>query len=117
MTDSKEPLLDQSVLDSLLGSVEPAAMPVLMQSLEREIGDSEAGILETAGKLDWALLEVKAHALKSATASFGAMRLSALLLLMEENARETQDAVVLSQQCSDLTALVCETREVFGWSK
>lgn len=116
MTDRKEPLLDQSVLDGLLGSVDPAAMPVLMQSLEQEIGDAEADIIETAGKLDWALLEVKTHALKSATASFGALRLSALLLQMEENARETQDEVALVRQCSDLTVLIGETRKVFGWS-
>jgi len=116
MTDSEEPLLDQGVLDTLLGSVEPAAMPVLMQSLEQEIGDAEVGILEAASQLNWNLLEVKTHALKSATASFGAIRLSTHLLQMEENAREKQDTSVLSQQCLDLTTLISKTRKVFGWS-
>jgi len=110
------PLLDQAVLDGLLGSVDIADMPILMRSLEQEIGAAEIDIIEVAEKLDWDLVEVKTHALKGATASFGALRLSALLLAMEENAREDQNTVVLSEQCKRLSVLIDQTRKVFGWS-
>lgn len=108
-------VLDQKVLDTLLIGIGADAAPHLMASLREEITASQCIITERAQSLDWHMIEVKSHALKSAAASFGAMRLSAVCRGIEENARSAHDGALLNRQCDDLANVIDATRQAFGW--
>lgn len=115
MTKDQPSILDQSVLDSMTAGISSADVDMLLSSLEREITLTYQMINEARAGNDWHMLEVKAHALKSAAASFGAMRLSAVCLSIEHNAQTERDNEGLEKQCLELVTVINDTRSAFGW--
>jgi len=86
MTDKLQ-ILDVAVLDVLKVDVGAESLPVLVNSLISEIRSGEARLVEYLNIDDAALLENQAHALKSATLSFGAVKLGDICLRLEDCAK------------------------------
>lgn len=114
MTDDL-PILDSTVLGQLRADVGADAMPVLMGALQRELSASSATIVSALDAADFALLETTAHALKSSTASFGAMRVSAMCLKLELAARAHDDTEDIKQLLPALDHAVSEINSIFGF--
>lgn len=109
------PLLDSAVLGQLRADVGADAMPVLMGALRRELSASSAIIVSAIEAADFALLETTAHALKSSSASFGAMRVSAVCLKLELAARAHDDTEDIKQLLPALDHAVSEISSLFGF--
>lgn len=114
MTDDM-PLLDSAVLGQLRTDVGADAMPVLMDALRRELSTSSATIVSAIEAADFALLETTAHALKSSSASFGAMRLSAVCLKLELAGNAHDDTEEIKKLLPALDQAVSEISGVFGF--
>ncbi|NVJ98803.1 MAG: Hpt domain-containing protein [Alphaproteobacteria bacterium] len=69
------PLVDKPVLDRLAAEVGKESAAFLLDSLKAEIKSTGSKLAVHANTGDLEMLEVQAHALKSAVRSFGAMRL------------------------------------------
>jgi len=114
MTDDV-PLLDFAVLGQLRADVGADAMPVLMGALRRELSTSSATIVSAIEAADYALLETIAHALKSSSASFGAMRVSTVCLKLELAAHAHADIEDIKRMLPALDHAVAEISDIFGF--
>lgn len=81
------PILDATVLAKLKADVGDDAAVFLIDSLIKEIRSAQTTLTEYVRTNDMHLLENQAHALKSATRSFGALRLGAICAALEEGAK------------------------------
>lgn len=115
MTEDVPLLWDQSVFDAMTVGVSESDIVLLLSSLEREIAITHQMINDAAVQNNWHMIEVKAHALKSAAASFGAMRLSAVCLRIEQNAQDHRSKERLQNQTEELNSVIGDTRKAFGW--
>lgn len=110
-------LLDQSVVDQLRDDVGEDALEMLMTAFRKEIS-SAAELLRGAFEADdLDQLEIRAHALKSAAATFGAARLSGACLAVETAAREGLDHSTLETHLDTLILAIAATMSAFGWSE
>jgi len=114
---SKPPILDPSVIGQLRSDVGADAMPVLMDALRREFSMSIATIRSSFEGSDLALLETTAHALKSSSASFGALRLSEACLKLEEAARSKVDKAEIKALISTMEHAIVEVSPLFGFDR
>ncbi len=107
------PIKDDAVLAQLARDVGDDALPVLMKALAKELTQSAETIHKSLGSADYALLETTAHALKSATASFGALRLSEVCKSIEFAARDGSAADHLAALVAQLDCAIAEAREAY----
>lgn len=108
------PLRDADTLAQLTHDVGEEAMPVLMAAFGKELSSSAGVIHDSFQCGDLALLETTAHALKSATASFGALHLSEVCKAIEFAARDGVDQSLLSPLLQQMDGLISETRKAYG---
>lgn len=112
--NSELPLSDPDTLAQLTRDVGEEAMPVLMAAFDKELSSSADVIHDSFQRRDLALLETTAHALKSATASFGALRLSEVCKAIEFAARDGVDQSSLPPLLRQMDDLILETRMAYG---
>lgn len=95
--DSAASVLDAACLDQLraLDPVGGSFLQRVLQTYQRSLGTQEAAIGQAFGVGDTAALSHAAHALKSASASVGALQLSRLCAQMEQAVREAQPELLL----------------------
>ncbi len=94
--------LDREILERLmtqLGSEGPA----LVARYRQRLGDTAQGVEEARGRGDMGSIAAQAHALKSASAMFGAVRLSSTSEALEKAARGNREA-----EAADLSNRVVE---------
>ncbi len=111
---SELPLRDPETLEQLVSDVGAETMPILMSAFGKELSSSAEVIHDSFERRDLALLETTAHALKSATASFGALRLSDVCKTIEFAARDGSDPDCLQPLLEQMDGLISKTREVYG---
>ncbi|TNE67081.1 MAG: Hpt domain-containing protein [Alphaproteobacteria bacterium] len=113
MIGGHAPLVDRPVLNRLTADVGKESAAFLLSSLRREIESSGAALREhlDAGELDQ--LEIKAHALKSAARSFGAMRLGEICLALEDAARTEREVPEIERLLAKFYAVSTETLLAF----
>lgn len=114
---AKPPILDPSVIGQLRSDVGADAMPVLMDALRREFSTSIVTIRSSFENEDYALLETTAHALKSSSASFGALRLSQACLRLEEAAHVRAEKAELKTLISAMEHAIVEVSPLFGFNR
>lgn len=107
------PIKDDAVLAQLARDVGEDALPMLMQALAKELIQSAETIHRSLVSADCALLETTAHALKSATASFGALRLSDVCKSIEFAARDGSAADDLASLVVQMDGVIVETRKAY----
>lgn len=113
MTEER-PIRDNAVLAQLTSDVGEEALPILMQALAAELSKSMQTIREALGAQDFELLETTAHALKSATASFGAVALSDVCLSLEMASRDHAGTADFPGLLRDLDHLAAQTRSAYN---
>lgn len=111
-----DPVLDSTVLARLKADVGDKTTDVLLQSLRHEIDVAVHEIRAGVAHQDWTAVETKAHALKSAAATFGAGRLSAVCREIEMAARSGTEGAVSNRLTSEFVAVVAETCAAYGWN-
>lgn len=87
-----EPVLDNASLDQLR-ALDPQGGSFLkrvLQTYQRSLTAQQTSIDQALTAADWQALSHAAHALKSASASVGALQLSALCAKLEQRVRESQ---------------------------
>ncbi|WP_022980289.1 Hpt domain-containing protein [Ideonella sp. B508-1] len=94
--DSAASVLDAACLDQLraLDPVGDSFLQRVLQTYQRSLGAQEAAIGQAFGAGDTAALSHAAHALKSASASVGALQLSRLCAQMEQAVRDAQSELL-----------------------
>lgn len=87
-----EPVLDKASLDQLraLDPLGGSFLKRVLQTYQRSLTAQQGGIDQAFAAADWQALSHAAHALKSASASVGALTLSALCARMEQGVRESR---------------------------
>lgn len=78
------PVIDWSALDRLAEQTDPSILPSLVATYLTEVGNRRIRMADGLSRRDWNVLEREAHALKSASHSFGAVRLAELLEAIEQ---------------------------------
>ncbi|MCA6217945.1 Hpt domain-containing protein [Ideonella sp. B7] len=87
-----EPVLDNASLDQLR-ALDPhggSFLKRVLQTYQRSLTQQQQGIDQAFGAGEWQALSHAAHALKSASASVGALQLSSLCARMEQGVREAR---------------------------
>lgn len=107
------PLVDKPVLDKLAAEVGAESAAYLLDSLKDEIISSGSKLTVHASSGDFDLLEVQAHALKSAVRSFGALRLGDACQAIE-HAAKTESTPQLDGLLKDFQTISAETLEAFS---
>ena len=112
---SEARLKDDAVVQQLSQDVGEDVFPALTQAFKEEIEGCTTTLRKSLAEADLALFETTAHALKSAAASVGALRLSDICRELEAAARDnvTQDA--LKNLLDDYLRVVEQTNEAFGF--
>lgn len=111
------PILDPSVIGQLRTDVGADAMPMLLDALRREFSTSIVTIRSSFESNDLALLETTAHALKSSSASFGALRLSAACLKLEEAAYAKVEKSELQALITAMEQAIVDVSPLFGFKR
>jgi HPt (histidine-containing phosphotransfer) domain-containing protein len=109
-------VLDNAALARLKADVGDKTANILLQSLRQEIDDAVLDIEAGVAKRDWCAVETKAHALKSAAATFGAQRLSMVCRDIEMAAKTGTNGAVSDKLTSEFVAVVAATCTAFGWA-
>jgi HPt (histidine-containing phosphotransfer) domain-containing protein len=112
-------VINQKTLDALAREVGSSTIPVLVKSLCDEIKSGIRNFNTYFTNEDWRALEVEAHALKSATLSFGAEKISDTCRSIEYSIKEnrpqdvTEQFIVDYRNCADetITALEVSSRK------
>ncbi len=107
-------VLDKSVLNRLIADVGKDTAVLLLQSLKKEIENATVSLDEYLQTRDMAQLENQAHALKSAVRSFGAMRLGACCLALEEAGKHGIEPVEIKKMIQDFESVSVETLSALG---
>ena len=84
------PLLDQGTLQSLKCDVGEKTFGLLVASMRRELSNGDSDLRAACEASDWSALERQAHALKSASRTFGAERLGQACERLEAAARDQE---------------------------
>ena len=108
-------LKDDRVLVQLAHDVGEETVPILLASFQKEILTSRQTIRDCLDTGDFALMETTAHAFKSVSASFGALRLSEACLAIELAAKERANAQQLKTLVDGLEPVVNATVDVFDF--
>lgn len=108
------PVLDKKILAKLCSDLGEESADFLIKSLVKEIHNSEAVIVEYADTRNMHMLENQAHALKSAVRSFGALKLGADCLALEESAKAGKNASEIAKLIADFKFTAAETLKVFA---
>lgn len=111
-----KPLLDTSVIDRLSLDVGADTTKMLLESLKNEIEQSGQKIMDHLSNKDCRLLEIQAHALKSAARSFGALQLGESCLALEEAARAS-DFQTLERLIKDFKNISAATLHEYGFKE
>lgn len=108
-------LKDDKVIERLKLDVGEDVLPVLMQAFKGEIASSTDTLNKSLARSDFALFETTAHALKSAAASFGALRLSDICREMEMAAKGGSPGDLLEGLLETFRSVAEQTNETFGF--
>ena len=88
MTENENEAIDAAVLDQLAQDIGLETLPLLVDKLVAEMAPRTKSILEATLHQNADLVAREAHILKSTTASFGALQISACARQMEELAHK-----------------------------
>jgi len=91
------PLIDRATLYRLTLDVGEENAIMLLGSLKAEILASQKKLEKYLALQEWALFENQAHALKSASRSFGAMQLGEACMVLEQAAKEARYAYLKTE--------------------
>ncbi len=86
MMSGQFPILDLEVIDQLAKDVGVETMSMLLASLTEEIQSTQQALTQFFEEGNMVQLGIRAHALKSAARSFGAMQLGEMCALLEKEA-------------------------------
>ena len=112
---SDAPLKDDAVVQQLSQDVGEDVFPVLKQAFKEEVEGCTTTLRKTLAEVDLALFETTAHALKSAAASVGAMRLSDICRELEAASRDNASQDTLKNLLDDYLRVVEQTNQAFGF--
>ncbi len=107
------PVRDPAPLLRLEADVGSDVIPMLINAFEKELATTATSIHTSFAENNLSLLETKAHALKSAAASLGAMVLSDVCRSLELAARDKADLQTIEDMIGSLDIALRETREAF----
>lgn len=107
------PLLERPILAKLEVDVGAESAAFLIQSLKDEIRTGQSVLVQYAADDDMHQLETQAHALKSAARSFGALRLGAACMAIEEQARSATGKQVLGALLDEFGEVSAATLAAF----
>ncbi|WP_417519420.1 Hpt domain-containing protein [Minwuia sp.] len=88
------PLLDDGILADMAGGSGDDVVAALVEGFLEEARDRVAAILKAAADHDEAAVGFQAHALKSTSATYGALRLRQVAADLERAAREGDSAAI-----------------------
>ncbi len=80
-------LIDQTALDRLEMEVGAETLKLLLASMCNEISSTCTQLNEAVAAGDWAVIDIQAHGMKSASRTFGAERLGAACEALEMRAK------------------------------
>jgi len=102
-------VINQKTLDALAREVGSSTIPVLVKSLCDEIRSGIGNFNTYFSNEDWRALEVEAHALKSATLSFGAEKISGACRAIEYSIKENRPVELTERFIDDYKNCADET--------
>jgi len=107
------PAVDDGALERLAEQTDPAIVPSLVATYLAELNTRCGRIAEALSRQDWAMLQGQAHALKSASHSFGAARLATALEAIEA-ACLSGDTEAAGSLAADIPGLAEAVTEAFA---